>query len=178
VDATELHEALPTDEPLPAPLVALCEYDEQAGGSLSCDFELTDTGQHKLGRYFGDEQLASAFAVFGADELLSFYAFWLHDGRTLANAPIVYLSGEAAGSTVLANTFEEFLGLLALGRPNVGLVADWDQAAEPCPNAAKLAEWLTAELGLAAPGDPKAVVESARGAHPDLAAWIDEHQAE
>jgi len=178
MDQAELHDALPTDEPLPNALVKLCEYDEQSAGSISCDFELTDTGQHKLGRYFGDEELASSFAVFGADELLSFYAFWLYDGRALADAPIVYLSGEAAGSTVLANTFEEFLGLLALGRPNVGLVADWDKAAELCANAVTFREWLSSELGIEPPPDPDAVVDAAKKAHGDLASWIDEHQSE
>jgi hypothetical protein len=178
MDPAELQEAFPTDDPLPQPLLRLCEYDEQADGSISCDFEVAEASARKLGLYFGDEQLGSSFAVFGQDELLSFYAFWLYEGKTLADAPVVYLSGEAEGTTVLANTFEEFLGLLGLGRESVGNVGQWDDAAEPCANAVAFREWLKSELGIEPPADPAAVVAAAKQAHPDLAAWIDERQEE
>lgn len=174
MQASQLRKAFPGTGPLPNLLVQLCAYSEQSDGFISCDFELTDSGAEDVLAWFdGNTAAAQQFIIFGSDGMHSLYGYWLYDGRSLAQAPIVYLHGEGVYNSVLANSLAEFLGLLALGKEMPGMVDAWDATAEPCANVAAYRSWLDKELGIHPPADGRAIIEHARKEHPDLNAWIE-----
>src|ERR1700678_2481878 len=92
---------------------------------ISGRFELTDWTKRVDTAWFdGDERVSQQFWNFGSGPDGSIFAFWLYDNRSLDDAPIVYLSSDGAeGSIVLANSFDEFLSLLAIGYMDIG--TDW-----------------------------------------------------
>src|SRR5262245_26440492 len=112
----DLRKNFPADVALPAALVRLLEYQNSVHHFYSGSFELDHQGAMSVLYWFDkDVQTASQFAIFGHGGDGSLYGYWLYNGRTIENAPIVFLGSEGVGNTLLANTFEEFLALLALG---------------------------------------------------------------
>ena len=121
----------------------------------------------------GDEQNVTQFVIFLIGEAHSNYGYWLYGGRPLDEAPLVYLDSEAADSTVLANTLAEFVALVALGAPNLGLYRLSDEDVEPDEETPQFRDWLKAETGIAAPTDAeaRAIIGKARAQQPDLEQW-------
>lgn len=172
-----LQEMFPANVQLPDALVKLCDYSDQTGGRISCDFRLmTDT--YIADQIFRDvEGGRRHVALFGRDNMLSLYGYWLYDERPLEQVPIVYLHHEGVGTTVLANTLEEFLALLTLGYREVGSVADWAAQKRPCDGIGAFRTWLRDELGITRPNDGRALVAQAQQTHPDFNAWLQEERA-
>ncbi len=170
--AEALRADFPDNIPIPDLLVRLCDYTEQIGCDrfVVGDFELSESGRQDVLAWFdGDRQAADQFVVFAFDKSLSLYGYWRYAGQPLDEAPIVYLDGEAQHNTVLANTLEEFLGLLALGYRRIGLVKKWPQVFEPGADTLRFREWLRSNGGIEPPQDGyTVVVEQARAKHPDL----------
>jgi hypothetical protein len=171
--AEELSKLFPPGTPVPPILGKLAERSEATAGLLSCDFELTPNGESDSYYWFdGREAAAKQFQIFGFDGMHSLYGYWLYPGRTLADAPIVYLNGEGVENTVLANNLEEFLALLTLGEEAVGLYNGWGESADSCHGIPEFRDWANEEFGIVPPANPKEIVETARRSHPDLDAWI------
>jgi hypothetical protein len=155
---------------------------------ISGRFELTDWTKRIATHWFdGDELVSQQFWNFGANVDGSIYSFWLYDNRSLDEAPIVYLASDGAdGSIVLANSFDEFLFLLAIGYVDIGTCwwgaddVDWDN-----PVLFELRKWINDELAVVIPDDDDdliktgvKIVEEARAKHPSLQEFIETWQAQ
>ncbi len=161
----------------PLALLKLLEYQNSVRDFYSGHFELTGDGQKEtLASFDGDEQAAAQFILFGRDSDGSSYGYWLHGGRALDKAPIVFLGSEGGG-TVLANTLEEFLALLVVGQDELGFNVlsgfEIEEPEDPSEELLAFRVWLQEELGIKKPRDPNAVVARAKKRHPDLDAWCD-----
>lgn len=171
----ELRTVFPANTPLPSLLVWLCAYTEANGDALAADLDVTMKGQQWLRMGFrSTPNLRDQFVIFASDRSQSLYGYWRYDGQPLDRAPLVYLNDEGVDNTVLANTLEEFLTLVAVGQPSLGLVGKWDDGEELDEYTVRYRAWLRAELGIEAPtiSQARAIVESARASHPDLDAWL------
>ncbi len=171
----KLRTVFPDDASVPNLLVQLCAYTEANDDALAADLELTATGQQVLRIGFRRApNLRDQFVIFATDRSRSLYGYWQYDGQPLDAAPLVYLNDEGLDNTVLADTLEEFLTLVAVGQPSLGLVGEWDEREEPDEYTLRYRTWLRAELGIEAPtlGQARAIVERARAGHPDLDAWL------
>ncbi len=175
----ELHRGFPDNIPLPNLLVRLCAYTEEQGHrrTLAEDLVLTARGPSSLDAWFhGDVPAASQFIVFASDDAGALYGYWRYEGQPLDQVPLVYLNDEGAHNTVLASTLEEFLTLVGVGQKYVGMVDEWDEHAVPDNDTLRYRDWLRAELGVEPPtlDEARAIIERARGQHPDLDAWVEQ----
>lgn len=169
----ELSKLFPPGTSVPPILRSLAERSEETDGLLSCDFELTPNGESDSYSWFdGREAAAKQFLIFGFDGMHSLYGYWLYPGRTLADAPIVYLNSEGVENTVLANSLEEFLALLTLGEEAVGLFNGWGGSVGACHGISEFRDWAKTAFGIVPPANPREIVDRARQAHPDLEAWV------
>ena len=153
--------------PVPQLLDDLGEFAADAKGYFSGRFKL---GPEDPTAWLGSADHAADFALFGRDADGSQYGFWLYDGRTPADAPIVYLSAAHDGSTVLAQGLEEFLGLLAHDVTDLGLF--YDEAERPrkhSPAHAAFVKWLDECFAIKPLPHADRVVKRAQAAHPKLA---------
>jgi hypothetical protein len=172
----ELQKIFPQNVPIPGILTQLANRCDETGEYLSCDFELAGSGNDDALAWFSDDQeAASQFLIFGNDGMHSLYGYWLYDGKTIADAPIVYLNGEGADNTVLANNLEEFVALLTVGKECVGLYQSWDESQEPCPGIEDFRNWASSQLNIAVPDDPRDLIERAKRRHPDLDKWVQDY---
>jgi len=175
----ELHRSFPNDAPLPDLLVRLCVYTEEQGHrrTLAEDLVLNSEGHDFLEDWFGgDVSAATQFIVFASDDADALYGYWRHDGQPLDQAPLVYLNDEGAYNTVLASTLQEFLTLVGVGQKFLGRFERWDEHAVPDNDTLRYHDWLRSELGVEPPtlDEARAIIERARGQHPDLDAWVEQ----
>jgi hypothetical protein len=143
-------------------------------GEFAADHKNYFSGRFKLGPasaegWLGSPERAGEFAIFGHDADGSQYGFWLYDGRTPDNAPIVYLNAAHQGSTVLAANLEEFLALLAMDVTDLGLYYDeGDRPRKHSPGHAAFVSWLAECFGIEPAKQALRLVKRAAGAHPSL----------
>jgi hypothetical protein len=159
----------------PRNVMTTYEFADKEGPAIARSFYFEVYGSLKVEDWFGKDRVrAKRFLCFGVDLPFSLYGFWLYGDRTLANAPIAFLDHDRKHSRVLANTFEEFLSLLAVGYPEPGRVDKWSKAEadEQDDDLDKFRAFVKKELGIEPARDPKALVEKAAAAHPDLNAWL------
>lgn len=175
--ANKFRKGFPEEVNMPPLLMRLFEFSQSISepGFFSGQFELTSNGKVFANAWFdGDAAAASQFVVFGLDGDGSQFAFWLHQGRTINNAPIVYLGSEGSGS-VIADSLPEFLGLLAVGADYWLAIAEggaFEESEEPADHLDRFRKWLADECGIKKPKAPAKVVQRARESHPSLEAWI------
>lgn len=141
------------------------------------DFELTDNGaQIALSWFDGDPSAAERFTIFGRTMDDSAFAIW-DDG------PVVYLASEFEGTSVIANSAAEWLGLLAFGSESFTIDIEciddeeWDGCPEPPDDLRRFRQWLRESLKIEAPNSPREAVLAARSQHPNLRAWIERWHA-
>ncbi len=165
---------------LPAPplFVKLAAYYGQPSGFLPGELELTRTGRRDALAWFGkDEVAARPFIVFAHDKSYSLFGYWRDHDQSLDQAPLVFLHDEGVVSTVLTNTLDEFLALLALGNPvHTIYMVEGEDEPEDDEYARRYRAWLRAETDIAVPtiAEAHAIVQRARASHPDLLQWIDQ----
>jgi hypothetical protein len=155
-------------------LTRLLEYQNEAGDFYSGYFELTTYGADSVTSWFdGDKAAASQFAPFGQGPDGSSYCYWLYGGRKLEQSPIVFLGSEGVENTVLADTTEDFLSLLAVGYDELGFPY---RQVEETENLIRFRTWLKNEFGIIPPEDAEALIAGAKAKHPDLGAWVEDWQ--
>ncbi len=166
----------PDTTPVPDLLVKLCAFTEENGTqTIVGNLRLTDSGRSDALAWFDDDhKAADQFVIFAVDRRLSLYGYWQYEKQTLDQAPIVYLDSEATGNTVLTNTLDEFLALLALGPKLHELGKGWPDVPESGKETQRYRAWLHDQAGLEAPRDGHAIVARARSTHPDLDAFVDQ----
>jgi hypothetical protein len=154
--------------PVPQLLDDLGEFAADVKGYFSGRFKL---GPEDATTWLGGPEHAAEFALFGRDADGSQYGFWLYDGRTPADAPIVYLSAAHSGSTVLAESLEAFLGLLAHDVTDLGLFYDEaDRPRKHSPGHAAFVAWLADCFEIRPTPQPARAVKKAAATHPTLSA--------
>ena len=166
---------------IPVELIRLLEYQNSVSGDdYSGHFYLYDRFWEDTRSYFDDYELQRHFAFFGLDADGSIYAFWKHDEFELPRAPVVFLASDGGFSIVLANSFREFLALLALGVDELGYAVamklDWNSKLSADERNIKFRHWLQNELGISVPSNPSMIVAEAQETHPDLEDWIESHR--
>jgi hypothetical protein len=177
LDANEgLRSDFPSGEEPPDRLRQLLAYEQSNREFYSGYFEMALFGRLAARQYFGHNALAARFAVFGHDSDGSLYALWRHDYQAWDEAPVVYLDGEGSFFVILANSLDDFLGLLSLGITELGYTihtdSDWPNKATPTDATYRFRAWLRESLDIHVPDDPRNIVEAALSKHPDLGAWI------
>jgi hypothetical protein len=149
---------------------------------LCGDMAFDNTQWTPLKNWFkGQPDIANEIFVFGCDGNSGLYGFWIHDGAPLEKAPIVYLDDAGRDSYPIANSLDEFLALVALGKNNrLGRYKLWDQSKTENEGLAEYRSWLRDVMKIEPVTDDKtgaALIENARKSHPDLNKWIDEWMA-
>jgi hypothetical protein len=179
VTLDELRGNFPTDALPPVRLVELLAFQESSPDWYSGRFEIS-AWQHGDAAWFdGDVEAAKQFAVFGNGSDGSLYALWLYPGRSVMDAPVVFLGSEGVDCSVIATNFDDFLALLAVGADELGFEAAWGDITSgelPAERQGDFRAWLQERYGISAPPEPMDVVRRARAEHPDLEAWIREWQ--
>jgi hypothetical protein len=90
---------------------------------------------------------------------------------------LFFLVLKGLGNTLLANTVEEFLALLALGDDELGFAIskpDYDIGRTIDEKLFQFRHWLMKEFQIQVPPDSNAIVRAAKSAHRDLDQWITE----
>ncbi len=181
MDVATFQQNFPPGVAIPDRLLKLLDFENRrpaARGSImecySGSFRITEW-KYGYDAWFGDQESARQFVVFGENADGSLYALWLYPGRTVADAPVVFLGSEGTDCGLLSTDIDEFLGLLAIGANELGFDVSWGEVREankPAPRLAEFRLWLKQSFGILPSTDPMAVIASARGRHPDFGAWI------
>jgi hypothetical protein len=170
----ELASALRPGEELPMELVKLFEFAAALGVFFAGNFEVDEDQREAVLAWFqGDARAAGEFLMFGHDGTGSLYGFWRHDGLPVQRAPVVFLDSEGARCRVLADDMKAFLGILALGKRDVGWTAEENGAFDVDDELRTFRAWLSRELHVVPAADPKVTIAQAAARHPSLDAWID-----
>lgn len=161
-------------EALPPLLASLCNYWDVHSVFFSGSFEIDEDRYDSVKDWFrGIEAGWSRIKPFGIDGIHSIYALWLHAGSDLNSAPIVYLSGEGEGTTILAGNWEDFLAILASNREWEPFDQDFLEPSEENEDEnADFRAWLKETHGILPAKNPLALMKKAKAAHPDFQAWL------
>jgi hypothetical protein len=167
----------PANIDIPDELLAFLEIENPRRRTLtrSADFALRPFGHHIARLYFGDADIALHFMVFGGDSGGGTYALWLYEGRTIYDAPVVYLESEGQYCVVLASSLKEFIRLLMIGIEEPGYsieVGDWKSNISETEATQQFSIWAQKRFGFSAPADPFEIVTPAREIHPNLEQWL------
>jgi hypothetical protein len=171
---SEFSKNFPADVVVPPLLSDLLEYQNRVDEPYCGRFRLTDGGRDTaLASFDGDVKAAAQFVLFGGDPDGSSYGYWLYEGRSLEDAPIVYLGSEGVGWTVLANSLDEFFSLLAVGEEEIGFAAPMLSEPEDIPeNLLVFRRWLQQKWRIIKPNYPAVNIAKAVRRHPDLQDWL------
>ncbi|MBL8022185.1 MAG: ankyrin repeat domain-containing protein [Leptospirales bacterium] len=162
--------------PLPPLLASLCNYWDAHSVFFSGSFEIDEDPYGTVKDWFrGIEAGWSRIKPFGIDGIHSIYALWLHESADLNSAPIVYLSGEGEGTTVLAGNWEDFLAILASNREWEPFDQDFLESSEENEDEnADFCAWLKETHGILPTKNPLSLMKKAKAANPDFQAWLGE----
>lgn len=180
VTEEEFRRNFPVGVSIPSPLGELLRFQNKEREWYSGHFEL-DKWPFGAAHWFGgDRKAAEQFIIFGHGPDGSLYGLWVYPGRTVENAPVIFLGSEGTDCGLIAGNLKQFLALLAVGADELGFEISWGKVSEQDPPAKRLPEfrqWLRTSFGIAVPKNPLSVVAEARAEHPDFATWLEEWQA-
>ena len=174
MDEAKLQRNFPPGEAVPELLRELLAFQNQARAWYSGYLEI-DSWEYGHATWFGDKTAAEQFVVFGHGPDGSLYALWLYPGRTIGNAPVVFLGSEGTDCNVIADGLPQFFSLLALGADELGFEISWGEiqlAETPAQRLGEFREWLKSSFGIEQPFDPIAMVKECQMHHPDFEAWL------
>jgi hypothetical protein len=175
MDQAYFRRNFPSDATVPDRLRRLLDFQNGSRDWYSGHFELCEWEYGNPAWFAGDQKAAAQFAVFGQGPDGSLYALWLYPGRTIADAPVVFLGSEGVDCGLLANNVDEFLGLLALGVDELGFAVSWGQelrADQPAPRLQEFRAWLRESFGISSPTEPLAQIALARTRHLHFDEWL------
>ncbi len=163
----------PANVQIPESLIKLFRFQEAENKNYSGHFFLYDRFWQQAPLFSPDVQSQLIFFGFDADG--SIYSFWRYKDFPLEIAPIVFLASEWAGNIIIANSVEEFLGLLGLGIDELGYAVSqqgWETRISNGSETINFRMWLKNELDISIPQEPTKVVEKAINNHPDFNIWL------
>lgn len=169
--ADQIAAEFPPGVSMPSELRALCDYLDRSGYPLSGGNRLRPEGETLKG-WFGDGSEAwKQLAGFGAGPDGSILALWMYAGQDSSNAPVVHLGSEGNSLVVLADSFREFLQLLAIGYGELGF-DDLNAPPKEPGTAEGLRAWLASEYGIRPAPSAAELVRRAQSRHPDFGQWV------
>jgi hypothetical protein len=174
LDETTFQKNFPPEARIPDMLRELLVFQNKSRDWYSGYFEL-DKWLYGNPAWFGDASAAEQFAVFGQGPDGSLYALWLYPGRTVDDAPVVFLGSEGTDCNLVAGDMREFLELLALGADELGFEIHWGEIQvknKQAPRLAEFRDWLGTNFEVKPPLDPLAMVRDSRLRHPDFEKWM------
>ncbi|WP_202414484.1 hypothetical protein [Duganella flavida] len=174
MDHITFQQNFPPATDIPVLLCKLLEFQNKATDWYSGYFEL-DKWKFGNPAWFGESSTAEQFAVFGCGPDGSLYALWLYPGRTLDDAPVVFLGSEGTDCNLIAGDLRQFLELLALGADELGFEINWGEIQignEEAPRLAEFRDWLWSSFQIRKPSNPIAAVLESRTHHPDFEKWM------
>lgn len=169
------------DRAVPEELTALWEFDlnEGAGRDYYADgFELDTIPKAALGSWSEDPEFLDGVIGFAlANGSGSTYGFWVAEGHSLAECPIVAF-GDEGGTQVVAENLRALLRLLSY---DAELTIDFDDAYfyredgdEHSERHDEYVSWLRDRVQLEPVSDPDSLVSAAREQHQErFAAWVE-----
>ncbi|MBN1411230.1 MAG: hypothetical protein JW969_10340 [Spirochaetales bacterium] len=161
---------------VPDLLKELCQYWDNNPQFFSGSFEVDSDQFDNLKAWFQDiPEGYEKVRIFGHDGIDSLIGFWLYDDKIPENAPVIYLSGEGGGTTVIADNFSNFLALLAANRdydPFDGSFNKEDDGNKAVNQAFR--DWILKKFKIEPAVDPMTIVEKARKNHPRFDSWLKE----
>jgi len=169
----------PVGVSIPSALREPLSFQNKEREWYSGHFQL-DTWPFGADHWFGDRKTAEQFIIFGHGPDGSLYGLWMYPGRTVENAPVVFLGSEGTNCSLIAGELQQFLSLLAVGADELGFEISWGEVSEQNPPARRLQEfrqWLKTSFDIAESENPLSLVAAARREHPDFAAWLAQWQA-
>ncbi|MCP4155698.1 MAG: hypothetical protein GY757_48685 [bacterium] len=171
------------DHSIPDMLTDLFDFASKKETFFAGSFELfrDEQGLDDLNAWFDDDDHSkdgTQLLPFGHDGLHSLYCFWLYPGKSIKDAPIVYLSSEFEGSSVIANGTDEFLTLLASNKDYSGYVDElgnhFIESEEDCEEEnQEFGIWLNEKHGLLAAKSPDSIMMESKKKHPNFHQWLD-----
>lgn len=172
----------PSGDDIPENILKLYRYQENVKPVYSSDFYLYDEYWNmELVPPFDSKVIMSSFVFFGRGGDGSIYSFWCYDGQPLNIAPIVYISSEWDGNTILANSFNEFLALLSLGIDELGYSVThnptWHNFTSNQLEVLDFQRWLKNEIGIVVPTERLRILQKAKRMHPDFDRWLEENSS-
>ncbi|HET6250635.1 MAG TPA: hypothetical protein VFE47_23305 [Tepidisphaeraceae bacterium] len=160
----------PAKTAVPELLTRLLGYQNKNPGCYSGQFELSEGGPESALAWFdGDKDAAAHFVIFAQEGDGALFGFWMYDGRTLDNAPLVVLNSEG-GVSLLANNLKDFFSLLAIGGNEFG--GDFEEADEPAEGLDHFRKWLKNELNISPAKNPVRALMKVEQNHPSLEKWM------
>lgn len=174
MDHTTFQQNFPPASDVPSMLLKLLEFQNKATDWYSGYFEL-DKWKYGNPAWFGEASTAEQFAVFGSGPDGSLYALWLYPGRTLDNAPVVFLGSEGMSCNLLAGDLRQFLELLSLGADELGFEISCGEIQmnnKQAPRLAEFREWLWLNFQIRQLSNPLAIIRESRARHPDFEKWM------
>ncbi|SHI86362.1 SMI1/KNR4 family protein [Pseudozobellia thermophila] len=123
---SEIKNGIPETIPVPKALKLLCDWVDENDYPISGGFELMADDGESIGSWFDSEDVSDRFGVFGTGPDGSLYALWIDDD---GHQKIVHLGSEGDALYILADSFVDFLRLLAIGYSEIGS-ADMTKTAE------------------------------------------------
>ena len=136
-----------------------------------------DQGAALIATWTGKPGLDNYLIPFGSTKNGSLYAFWFVESRLANQTPIVLLDSEGAVySFVVANSYFEFLALLAAGLEDFD---DPESALPESPELLRFREWaLTQSIGKVPDfARVTAIINETFEEVPDLLEWLEEKLA-
>jgi hypothetical protein len=180
MDLATFRRNFPPDVAVPDRLSGLLEFQNESREWYTGYFEMVEWEYGFAAWFGGDKIAAEQFVVFGHDGDGSLYALWLYPGRSIGDAPVVFLGSEGVDCSLLASDLDAFLGLLALGVQELGFAVSWGDVRppdSPAPRLHAFQEWLRMSFGITPSPDPIAMVTLARRQHPDFGLWLSDWMA-
>ena len=158
---------------LPVLLAALADYWDEHPVYFSGSFEVSEDKWDGVREWFRNNEAGySRVRVFGHDGIDGLFCLWFYEGRTPETAPVIYLGGEGEGTTVLADTFAEFLSILAANRDWEPFDGDFTEPEQNNADENVAFRRFLAGHRIKPARAPMTLVREARRKHPDLDEWL------
>jgi hypothetical protein len=141
MDEHEYQLNFPPGARIPALLFELLRFENRSVEWYSGHFQSTTWKYGNAAWCGGNRQAAEQIAVIGRGPDGSLYALWLYPGRTLDDAPVVFLGSEGTDNGLLADSLREFLAPLAVGADELGFDVSWADIRQADPPAGRLDEF-------------------------------------
>jgi hypothetical protein len=172
------------DHEIPSLLFELVDFAHKHDGYFSAGFELSDfdgkdvarevVGHHPNGVSRFGAEVRKRLALFGLDGDGSTYGLWFNSDKPDGEPPVVYLNSEGSDHTdVVAGNLAEFVSLLLLDRPDLGMFygVPRDKGEEASELHVPFVAWAS-QRGFLPAARPKALVAKARKTNPGFNKWL------
>jgi hypothetical protein len=161
---------------VPNMLKELCDYWDENPYFFAGSIEIQPDDYNTVKDWFGDiEEGYSKVLPFAIDGAGSMIGFWLYgDGMTPDSAPVIFLSSEGSGSTVLADNISDYMVMLTANRDYIPFDGEfYDYEEEQKEESDEYRKWLKSKFDLDPVDDPDPLWKRAKLRHPNFEEWAE-----